>query len=102
MLLAGLFGAITLALAPAGDLFDDFAAGGRDALAAHGWVRRRAAGPPGFAGARWEPDAVELRSGLLRLTASTDGTVRGTQQAEVCQRRKFREGTYAARVRFSD
>jgi hypothetical protein len=102
MLLAGLLGAITLALAPAGELFDDFAAGGRDALAAHGWTRRGAAGPPGAAGARWEPDAVELRSGLLRLTASSDGTVRGTQQAELCQRRKFREGTYAARVRFSD
>src|SRR5262249_24473527 len=38
---------------------------------------------------------------LLRLTASTDGTVAGTHQAEVATTdRRFLEGTYAARLRF--
>src|SRR4051794_28240417 len=83
----GLLGAGALAWASAGEFFDDFAAGGKGALAAHGWTRRHAAGAPGPAGARWNPDAIELRSGLLWLTASTDGTVRGTEQAELCQRR---------------
>jgi hypothetical protein len=98
----GLLGAVALAWTSAGEFFDDFGAGGKGALAAHGWTRRHAAGAPGPAGARWNPHAIELRSGLLWLTASTDGTVRGTEQAELCQRRKFREGTYAARIRFSD
>src|SRR5262249_32182087 len=39
---------------------------------------------------------------LLRLTSSTDGTATGTSQAQVCQQRKFFEGTYATRVRFTD
>jgi len=39
---------------------------------------------------------------LLRLSASTDGSAANTTQAQVCHARKFFEGTYAARVRFSD
>jgi hypothetical protein len=39
---------------------------------------------------------------LLRLSARTDGTAAGTVQAQVCHARKYLEGTYAARVRFSD
>jgi hypothetical protein len=52
-------------------------------------------------------DLVRYRSGspknrLLRLTSSTDGTAVGTTQAQICQARKFYEGTYATRVRFQD
>ena len=39
---------------------------------------------------------------LLRLRASTDGTPQRTTQAQVCHARRYLEGTYAARVRFSD
>jgi hypothetical protein len=39
---------------------------------------------------------------ILRVTSSTDGTPSNTQQAQICQQRKFFAGTYAARVRFSD
>src|SRR5207237_879853 len=39
---------------------------------------------------------------LLRLVARTDGTPQGTAHAQLCQARKFFEGTYAARVRFND
>src|SRR4030095_15919354 len=37
---------------------------------------------------------------LVRMNAMTDGTE--TSQAQFCHQRKYREGTYAARVRFSD
>jgi hypothetical protein len=36
------------------------------------------------------------------MTSSTDGTPAGTTQTQVCHQRKYLEGTYAARVRFSD
>lgn len=83
--------------------FDDFGAD----LAARGWAVREAAGHPGVPGARW--GGVEIvddpeRPGnkLLRLSAQTDGTPQGTQQAQACHRRRLLHGTYAARVRFSD
>jgi len=53
-----------------------------------------------------EPDlaAFTARAGnrLLRLRIRTDGSAANTLQAQVCQQRKFFEGTYAARLRFSD
>jgi hypothetical protein len=36
------------------------------------------------------------------MTATTDGTAAGTSQTQVCQRRKFREGAWATRMRFDD
>jgi hypothetical protein len=36
------------------------------------------------------------------MTSSTDGTPEHTFQTQVCHRRKYLEGTYAARLRFSD
>jgi len=36
------------------------------------------------------------------LSATTDGTAAGTSQAQICQQRKYLEGTYATRVRFRD
>ncbi len=89
--------------------FDDFSHRDAAALERVGWKRRDAAGHPGVPGAAWRPDAVTLlddpqQAGnrLLRLRASTDGTPEGTVQAQACHQRKLLQGTYAARIRFSD
>jgi hypothetical protein len=89
--------------------FDDFSEPDVAALQSRGWIVRTRPGHPGVAGAGWGADALALRDDaglpgnrLLRLTARTDGTAEGTRQAQLCQARKFLEGTYAARVRFSD
>lgn len=92
-----------------GLFFDDFHHRDVSALSAQGWIVRSAAGHPGIEHAQWGPDSVELvadpeQAGnrLLRLRARTDGTPEGTFQAQVCHARKYLEGTYAARIRFSD
>jgi hypothetical protein len=36
------------------------------------------------------------------MTSSTDGTGAKTKQTQICHQRKYLEGTYAARVRFTD
>jgi hypothetical protein len=89
--------------------FDDFSQAQLQQLQADGWVVREARGHPGIEGAGWGAAGVQLvddpeRPGnrLLRLIARTDGTAEGTQQAQVCHQRKYLEGTYAARIRFSD
>jgi len=90
--------------------FDDFDYRDRAQLAVRGWTVRTRQGGPGALGARWLAENVRLvpdpsRAGnrLLRLTASTDGTVAGSSQAEIATaNRRFLEGTYAARVRFTD
>jgi hypothetical protein len=45
---------------------------------------------------------VRSKNQLLRMSSSTDGTAAGTQEAQICQQRKFREGTWATRIRFTD
>ena len=99
----------TLSLPPTGVLFDDFSYTSIDQMTQRGWTSRLKGGHPGIAGARWGPDSLSLvadpeRPGnqLVRLQASTDGTGPGTTQAQLCHARKYLEGTYAARVRFSD
>jgi hypothetical protein len=89
--------------------FDDFSQADAAALAAQGWAVRTRAGHPGIEGAAWAADAARLvddpaqpGNRLLRLAARTDGTPQGTAQAQLCHQRKYFEGTYAARVRFSD
>jgi hypothetical protein len=101
--------AATATATDAGIFFDDFSEPDLAVLQQAGWVVRTRAGHPGVAGAAWGAESLALvddphRPGnrLLRLTAHTDGTPAGTQQAQLCQARKFLEGTYAARVRFSD
>lgn len=104
-----MIGALALAAA-AGLWFDDFSYADREALiAGGGWAVRTQAGHPGVPGARWSAEAITLaddptRKGnrVLRLTARTDGTPEGTEQAQLCHARKALHGTYAARVRFSD
>jgi hypothetical protein len=93
-------------------LFDDFSYGGFNQsfqLWHHGWKIRTAQGWPGIPGASWSQVGISFVSDpakngnrLLRLTSSTDGTSGGISQAQICQRRKFFEGTYATRVRFTD
>ena len=75
----------------------------------HGWIVRTAAGWPGVPGATWWQEGVTFlkdarapRNRMLRMTSSTDGTGGHTRQTQICHQRKYFEGTYAARVRFTD
>ena len=99
----------SLAAPAAGVFFDDFSQAHVQALGAQGWTLRHAMGHPGIPGAHWGPTTITLvpdpqlpGNQLLRLRASTDGTPQGTSQAQICHARKYLEGTYAARIRFSD
>ena len=103
--------ALLLAAASAAPLwFDDFSYRDTTGLAHEGgWTLRSTAGHPGVPGATWSPAALSLvddpqRPGnrLLRLQARTDGTPQGTEQAQLCHRRRALDGTYSARVRFSE
>lgn len=92
--------------APEQFLFDDFNYTSFEDFRRNGWIVRSQVGWPGIEGATWD-DAVafiedKLQPGnrLVRMTAKTDG--RTTNQAQFCHQRKYLEGTYAARVRFSD
>ncbi|GLF99563.1 cellulose binding domain-containing protein [Streptomyces yaizuensis] len=94
---------------PGAALFDDFAYTAHDdpRLAARGWALRSWPGGPGVPGATWSPQqisfAAENGSSVLRLRTETTGTAATTRQAEILNTTmKFRKGTYAARVRFSD
>ncbi len=105
MLLAG---SAARAAAPA-IFFDDFSEPDVAALRASGWNLRDKAGHPGVEGASWSPAGVSLvedpdrpANRLLRLTGASDGSGAGTHQVQLCHARKYLEGTYAARVRFSD
>ena len=90
-------------------LFEDFSYFTFDQMTSNGWVVREAPGWPGVTGATFRaenvsfvdyPDPADNR--LLRMTSSTDGTAENTFQTQICHQRKYLEGTYAARVRFSD
>ncbi|MGB8981388.1 MAG: glycoside hydrolase family 16 protein [Anaerolineales bacterium] len=90
-------------------LFDDFSYSTREEMTANGWIVRAGSGWPGVPGATFRPENVsfvdypdQVENRLLRMTSSTDGTSQNTYQTQVCHQRKYLEGTYAARVRFSD
>ena len=94
-----------------GNLFDDFNYSSVDdpTFRTNGWIARTVAGWPGVEGAVWDkdgitflPDPDHADNSLMQMTSSTDGTPANTHQTQVCQRRKFFEGTYASRVRFTD
>ena len=96
-------------IAPSQILFDDFAYLDTKKLTKHGWIIRTADGWPGIPGAKWPAENVSFvadperpANRILRMTSSTDGTAGNTTQTQVCHQRKYLEGTYAARVRFSD
>ena len=89
--------------------FDDFSHTDLSALQAAGWTPRSKAGHPGVVGASWSAGGLQLMEDptdktnrLLRLSARSDGTPAGTANVQLCFLRKVLEGTYAARVRFSD
>jgi hypothetical protein len=109
LLVAALLAACAAPAPNAQTFFDDFNQRAVSELVRDGWAVRTKAGHPGIAGASWGDDAIALiddpaqpGNRLLRLNARTDGTPAGTQHAQVCHARKYFEGTYAARVRFSD
>ncbi|MBP2478016.1 hypothetical protein JOF53_006888 [Crossiella equi] len=94
------------AVAAGPELFDDFGyTGHTDArLGQRGWQVRGGGGGPGVGS--WDPSLVSFPvvdgQKVMRLGAVTNGTPGGTRQSQVNTGRKFHEGTYAARVRFSD
>jgi hypothetical protein len=93
---------------PAAEIFfDDFTYSNQQEMTKHGWIIRTVAGWPGVPGATWWREGVSFLTDeaapgnrILRMTSSTDGA--HTNQTQICHERKYLEGTYAARVRFSD
>ncbi|MEU3298700.1 cellulose binding domain-containing protein [Streptomyces sp. NPDC006678] len=90
-------------------LFDDFTYTSHTdpAISAHGWSVRSNSGGPGVPGATWAPEnvtfALEGTNSVMNLETSTAGTAQSTEMTEVLTRAtKFKNGTYAARVKFSD
>lgn len=99
----------SLPIATAEVLFDDFSYKNFNQAQAHGWLTRTEVGHPGIKGAGWwqegisfHPDPLAPSNTVMRLTAKTDGTAENTRHVQICQQRKFHEGTYAARVFFTD
>ncbi|MEO8393193.1 MAG: glycoside hydrolase family 16 protein [Chloroflexota bacterium] len=89
--------------------FDDFSYTGTDSadFTDHGWIVRTVDGWPGIPGAIWSQDSIGIVADpdlagnqLIEMHASSDGTT--INQAQMCQQRKFFEGTYASRVHFND
>jgi hypothetical protein len=91
-------------------LWDDFSYSSPSdpLIAQRNWILRSVQGGPGVAGATWAGgvtfvnDPADSNNRLMQLNASTDGTASNTQHAEIYHQRKFYEGTYAARVFFTD
>ncbi len=90
-------------------MFDDFTYRNQKELKKHGWIVRTEAGWPGVPGAIWSErgvsflkDSNEPGNRILRMTSSTDGPNAKTTQTQICHQRKYLEGIYAARVRFTD
>jgi hypothetical protein len=90
-------------------LFDDFSYSDKAQLKKNGWIVRTEPGWPGVPGATWSDDGVTLvkdpaqpNNYIIRMTSATDGTGQNTTQTQICHQRKYLEGTYAARVRFTD
>jgi Glycosyl hydrolases family 16 len=90
-------------------LFDDFSYTNHAQLEKNGWIIRTEPGWPGVPGATWSKAGISLlkdprqrNNTIVRMTSSTDGTGTNTTQTQICHQRKYLEGTYAARVRFTD
>src|SRR5258705_11724498 len=90
-------------------MFDDFNYTKHEQLTNHGWIVRTAPGWPGVPGAIWTQQGVSFLSDpdqrgnrILRMISSTGGPGSATNQTQICHQRKYLEGTYAARVRFTD
>ena len=94
-----------------GLIFDDFsyADGSDPALAAHGWQVRTDPGGPGI-DSTWKtggvsfPKVASAQGGhAMQLQVTSDGTAAGTRQSELrSSTSAFEDGTYAARIYFTD
>jgi hypothetical protein len=89
-------------------LFDDFSYTDKQQMKRNGWIIRTEPGWPGVPGATWLEqnvwtlkDASRANNWIVRMTSTTNGTAENTTQAQLCHQRKYFEGTYAARVRFT-
>jgi hypothetical protein len=92
---------------PSGEvLFDDFAytSSGDPKIAQRGWTVRSGGGGPGVPDAVWDPALVTFPTvggnQVLQLESSNNGS--SARQTEMYHQRKFFEGTYGARVFFTD
>lgn len=92
-----------------GVLFDDFnyTSLSDPGVALHGWAARSGTGGPGVSGARWSPGDISFPNvdgqKSLQLQLTTSGTAKGTTESEFYQTGfSVREGTYLARIKFSD
>jgi hypothetical protein len=97
------------AAAPPAVLFEDFSYANKQQMKQNGWIIRTEPGWPGVPGALWWEDGVTLvkdpdqpENQILRMTSVTDGPAKTTGQTQICHQRKYLEGTYAARVHFTD
>src|SRR4030095_10726440 len=88
-------------------LFDDFSYSSKQQMKKNGGILRTEPGWTGVPGATWSEETVSLlkdpstsSNWIVRMTSSTDG--HNTAQTQICHQRKYLEGTYAARVRFTD
>lgn len=94
------------------EFFDDFDYRTHAEAEARGWWIRGETHPggPGCEEGRWDPALVEFASDpdlqgnrIVRLHAWTKGTCEDGAQSQIgTVAEKFREGTYAARIRFTD
>ena len=97
---------------PPGDgatLFDDFNYTNHTdpKISANGWNVRSNSGGPGVPGATWAPENITFASSggnsIMNLETSTAGTGQSTKHTELLTKSmKFKNGTYASRVKFSD
>ena len=92
-----------------GTLWDDFSYSSHTdpKISANGWSVRADSGGPGVPGATWDPSNVTFSTSngntVMTLETSTAGTAATTEHTEVLTKAtKFKNGTYAARVKFSD
>ncbi|TQV87131.1 glycoside hydrolase family 16 protein [Aliikangiella coralliicola] len=88
-------------------LFDDFNYQDLNAFYQNGWKARTQTGHPGVKGASWSEEGISFLqasegalNGMARITSYTDGTAENTLHTQICHARKYREGTFAARVYF--
>lgn len=95
--------------ATAAVFFDDFNYADLTAFNSNGWKVRTETGHPGIKGATWSAEGLSFHAdipgteaGAVRMSSVTNGTGEKTRHTQFCHARKYREGTYAARVFFRD
>ncbi|WP_226411603.1 glycoside hydrolase family 16 protein [Shewanella glacialimarina] len=89
--------------------FDDFAYAEAEAFNTNGWKARTETGHPGIHKATWSAEGIsfhpklkDANNGAIRMSSVTAGEGDNTRHTQFCHKRKYLEGTYAARVFFRD